>query len=69
MDKEILNKKLDEKISLFVEKTNKLKEIFNEIVLDRKEILTLIDIMEKEGFISDAEKISAIRVKLEDIDV
>lgn len=62
-----LDKILDEKISKFSEKVNRLTSLFNECVLDRREILEIISRMEKENLISDKDRISAIKSKVNEI--
>lgn len=62
-----LDKILDEKITKFSEKVNKLTSLFNECVLDRREILEIISRMEKENLISDKDRIDAIKAKINEI--
>lgn len=62
-----LDKLLDEKISKFSDKVAKLTSLFNECVLDRREILEIISKMEKENLISDKDRISAIKSKVNEI--
>jgi len=67
LTKESATKLLDEKIKKFTEKVDNLVISFNEALLDRKEILEIISAMESKKWITDEEKISAIKVKLDDI--
>lgn len=70
MTNEEVNKidaKLDEKISKFSDKVNKLTSLFNEILLDRKEILEIISYMERENLISDKDRIESIKAKMSEI--
>lgn len=67
LTKESATKLLDEKIKKFTEKVDNLVITFNETLLDRKEILEIISAMESKNWITDEEKISAIKVKLDEI--
>lgn len=67
LTKEVADKILDEKIKKFTEKVNNLVTAFNETLLDRKEILEIISAMESKNWITDEEKIKAIKVKLDEL--
>lgn len=67
LTKESATKLLDEKIKKFTEKVDNLVITFNETLLDRKEIMEIISAMESKNWITDEEKISAIKVKLDEI--
>lgn len=70
MTNEEINKidaRLDEKISKFSDKVNKLTSLFNEILLDRKEILEIISYMERENLISDKDRIESVKAKMSEI--
>lgn len=67
MSKEELDKKLDEKISKFSEKVSNLTQLFAEVLMDRKEIMEIISVMEKNNWISDKERIDAIKIKLNEV--
>lgn len=67
LTKESATKLLDEKIKKFKEKVDNLVIVFNETLLDRKEILEIISAMESKNWITDEEKINAIKVKLDEI--
>ena len=67
MTKEVVDKVLDEKIEKFSKKVDSLTLLFNEILLDRKEIMEIISTMEKNNWISDTERIDAIKLKLNEV--
>lgn len=67
INKEELDKKLDEKIKNFSDKVSKLKSMFDEVVLDRKEILEIISMMENNNLISNRERIDAIKLKVNEV--
>ena len=67
MTKEVLNAKLDAKISIFSEKVSNLTTLFSEVLMDRKEIMEIISTMEKSNWISDKDRINAIKMKLNEI--